>query len=181
MTIKEVSERIRKANAGIREEIVKCMGENSREMVASVREQLYSGVDGNDAYLSPTYENDPYFREKRAGFYDEDAGQYVSCYLHPERYIAWKMRITPPEAGRKLGLPARPAEVPNLFIFGTFHGSIDGRPTERGVEIFTSGWTEGPEVERKYGSQIFGLGPHAVAHFNETFLWPWLISWLEEL
>ena len=61
------------------------------------------------------------------------------------------------------------------------HGSISARGTSNGVEIFTFGWDEGPAVERKYGSQIFGLSDPAVAHFNENFLWPWLRNWFETL
>lgn len=181
MTIAEMRDKIRRTKDGIQPEIVACMGANTHEMVVSVREQLYSGIDGRDAPLSPSYENDPYFHDSHAGYYDEDAGHWVSCYLHPERYIAWKMRITPPEASQRLGLPARQSVQPNLFIIGTFHGSIDARATARGVEIFTYGWDSGPAVERKYGSQIFGLGSKAVGHFNQSFLWPWLKSWYRDL
>ena len=106
---------------------------------------------------------------------------WVPCFMHPERYIAWKEHITPPEPSDRLGLPARDIDTPNLFIVGTFHGSISARGTSNGVEIFTFGWDEGPAVERKYGSQIFGLSDPAVAHFNENFLWPWLRNWFETL
>lgn len=181
MNIKEMRERIGRVKDGIRPEILQCMGDNRHEMVVSVREQMYSGVDGRDAPLSPSYSQDPYFREPRAGFFDEDAGQWVPCFMHPERYIAWKMRITPPEASQRLGLPARGSDTPNLFIVGTFHGSVDARATQQGVEIFTFGWDEGPAVERKYGSQIFALGNPAVGHFNENFLWPWLRRWYQSV
>lgn len=171
-------ERIRRIKDGFEGEVVKCMGNNSHEMAVSVREQLYSGIDGNGAPLSPSYSNDPWFQNPRAGFFDESAQMFVSCYLHPERYVEWKMRITPPEASSRLKLPARGSDTPNLFIVGTFHGSIDARATGKGVEIFTAGWDEGPSVERKYGSQIFGLSEPAVAHFNTNYLLPWLRAWL---
>lgn len=177
MTVSEMREKIRRTKENIEPEIVRCMGDNSHEMVVSVREQLYSGIDGRGAPLSPSYSSDPYFREPRAGFFDEEADRWVSCFMRPDLYVAWKMRITPPEASQRLGLPARDSDTPNLFIVGTFHGSIDGRPTSSGVEIFTSGWPEGPAVERKYGSQIFALSDPAVGHFNEHFLWPWLRAW----
>ena len=101
--------------------------------------------------------------------------------MRPDLYVAWKQRITPPEASERLNLPARSADIPNLFIVGTFHGSIDAKATTQGVEIFTFGWDEGPSVERKYGSQIFALSDPAVGHFNENFLWPWLRQWYERL
>lgn len=181
MTINEMRERIRRTKDGIQPEILRCMEDNKDEMVLSVREQLYSGIDGNGAELSPSYSQDPFFRNPRAGFFDEDASHWVSCFMRPDLYVDWKMRITPPVASQRLGLPARDRDTPNLFIIGTFHGSIDAKATARGVEIFTFGWDSGPLVERKYGSQIFGLSNPAVGHFNENFLWPWLQDWYERL
>ena len=181
MTIEEVRERVRRMKDGFQQQVLDCMADNSHDMVLSVREQLYSGLDGNGTSLSPSYDSDPYFTDPHAGYFDEERGHWVNCYLHPERYIAWKQRITPPESGQRLNLPPRPSTVPNLFIVGTFHMSISSRPTSRGVEIFTSGWDSGPLVERKYGSQIFKLTDNAVQHFNESFLWPWLKSWMQSL
>lgn len=181
MNIKEMRARVRSVKDGIQPEILRCMDSNRLEMVEDVREQLYSGIDGRGAPLSPSYSQDPYFRERRAGYFDHEADQWVSCFMHPERYIAWKRRITPPVAGERLSLPARSDDVPNLFIIGTFHGSIKAEASTRGVQIFTSGWDEGPMVERKYGSQIFALSDPAVGHFNENHLWPWLRQWYERL
>nr|DAW36198.1 MAG TPA: hypothetical protein [Caudoviricetes sp.] len=181
MTIAEMRDKIRRSKDMIQSEIVKCMDDNKREMVVSVREQLYSGIDGRGAPLFPSYSQDPYFLNRNAGYFDEVADHWVSCYMHPERYIDWKMRITPPVASSRLGLPARSIDQPNLFIFGTFHGSIDARAVSKGVEIFTFGWDGGPQVERKYGSQIFALSSPAVAHFNTNYLMPWLRRWFMSL
>lgn len=174
-------ERVRRIKEGFEPEVLRCMDANKHEMVISVREQLYSGVDGRGAYLSPDYSSDPWFQSHRAGYYDDNAGMFVSCYLHPERYIEWKQRITPPQASERLGLAPRPTGVPNLFIVGTFHMSITAHATGQGVQIGTEGWDEGPSVESKYGSQIFALTPDAVAHFNREFLWNWLYSWRDSL
>lgn len=177
-TIADIRDRVRRIKEGIEPEILTCMDVNAHEMAYSVREQLYSGIDGRGAPLSPSYSQDPWFRNKRAGFFDEEYDMWVPCFMHPERYIAWKQHITPPEPSDRLGLPARDIDTPNLFIVGTFHGSISARGTSRGVEIFTFGWDEGTAVERKYGSQIFALSEPAVAHFNQNFLMPWLRDWL---
>lgn len=174
-------DKIHRSKENIRSEILKCMDDNRRDMVSSVREQLYSGIDGRGAPLSPSYSMDPYFHNPMAGFFDDEHDHWVPCFMHPERYIAWKMSITPPLAGGKLGLPARSSDQPNLFIYGTFHSSIDARATPSGVEIFTFGWDDGPAVERKYGSQIFGLSEPAVGHFNTNYLMPWLRRWFMSL
>ena len=141
-------ERIRRTKEGIQPEILRCMDGNKHEMVVSVREQLYSGIDGRGAPLSPSYSQDPYFRDHRAGFFDEEADDWVSCFMRPDLYIAWKQRITPPEASERLGLPARSSDTPYLFIIVTFHGTIDAKASPHVVEIFTFGWDEGPIVER---------------------------------
>ena len=172
---------VRSVRDGFAEQVLRCMDENRYEMVLDVREQLYGGVDGDDRPLSPSYSQDPWFTDPMAGYFDDDLGHWVSCFMHPERYVAWKRRITPPEKGARLGLAPRPDDRPNLFIVGTFHGSIDARATSGGVELFTFGWEQGPAVESKYGSQIFGLGAAATGHFNDAFLWPWLRSWMEGL
>lgn len=174
-------DRIRRTKEGIQPEILRCMDGNKHEMVVSVREQLYSGIDGRGAPLSPSYSQDPYFRDQRAGFFDEEADTWVSCFMRPDLYIAWKQRITPPVASGRLGLPARSIDQPNLFIFGTFHSSIDARAVSKGIEIFTFGWDGGPQVERKYGSQIFALSSPAVSHFNTNYLMPWLRRWFMSL
>lgn len=181
MTIDEMRERVRRIREGFGPEVLKCMDENRYEIVLDVREQLYGGIDGEDNPLQPSYSDDPYFRQPHCYFYDEEFGHYVNCFQHPERYVAWKMRITPPERGPRTGVPPRQADQPNLFIVGTFHQSLDARATDKGVEIFTYGWEAGPDVERKYGSRIFGLGTLATGHFNDTFLLPWLRRWMEGL
>ena len=177
MTIADMRAKVQRIKEGIEPEVLQCMDTNANEMAVSVREQLYSGIDGDGRPLSPSYSSDPWFTNRRAGFYDVEYEMWIPCYMHPERYVAWKEHITPPMPSQRLGLPARDIDTPNLFIVGTFHGSISARGTSRGVEIFTFGWDEGPAVERKYGSQIFGLSEPAVAHFNKNFLLPWLKSW----
>ena len=52
-------EKIRRTKDNIKPEIVQCMDSNKHEMVVSVREQLYSGIDGRGAPLSPSYS--PFF------------------------------------------------------------------------------------------------------------------------
>ena len=46
MNFVEMRERVRLIKDGFQGQVLDCMGQNSHEMVVSVREQLYSGVDG---------------------------------------------------------------------------------------------------------------------------------------
>ena len=49
--------------AGLEEECLNCMDANKSIIRDCIQEQLYSGMDGTDRCLSPTYDNDPYFNE----------------------------------------------------------------------------------------------------------------------
>lgn len=149
--------------------VVQCMDDN-REVVADmIREQLYSGVDGKGNYLSPTYSQDPYFQEMPGHWYGRS-----------EQYRTWKEVITPPESSMMLGLPPRPVDVPNLFIVGTFHASIRAEIRTPMLHIFTSGFADGPQIERKYGEDIFMPGEVARAYFNENYLKPYLLKLFEQ-
>lgn len=162
-SIEDVYNTIHRIASGIGDSVLECMGENADVVADMVREQLYSGLDGNGDYLSPTYDDDPYFSER---------GPWQG---RAEQYKRWKERITPPETSQRLMLPARPVEVPNLFITGPFHRSIRAEVQGDHLTVFTSGFRDGPLIERKYGQQIFGLGVRAREYFVGTFLRPHLI------
>ena len=57
--IYEVSKTINAIAAGLEEECLNCMDANKSIIRDCIQEQLYSGMDGTDRCLSPTYDNDP--------------------------------------------------------------------------------------------------------------------------
>ena len=77
---------------GFEDAVLACLETNKGVVEDIVQEQLYSGVDGNGNYLSPTYDDDPYFKTPE----------------HSRWYKNWKERITPPIQGEMLFLPPRP-------------------------------------------------------------------------
>ena len=158
-SIDEVYEVIHKINTGIKRECLACMEDNSNVIESLIREQLYSGMNGKERLLRPDYDNDPYFNEPGPWFH---------------RYKKWKNDITPPIESEVLFLPPRPVEVPNLYITGKFHDSIQARLSGEVMEIKTIGFNEGPDIEKKYGSEIFELGDTAKKYFSERILRPWL-------
>ena len=149
-------------STGIRESILGCLEERRDIITSCITEQLYSGIDGNDEYLSPTYDDDPYFNE----FGPWHGASYA--------YKKWKERITPPMPSATLNLPPRPVAVPNLFITGTFHESIKAARVGEVVRVYTSGFQDGPLIEKKYGEAIFKLTDDAREYFNIYALRPWL-------
>jgi hypothetical protein len=149
-------------STGIGDSILECLNEKRGIIVDCITEQLYSGVDGNKSYLSPTYDNDPYFNEK--------GPWHGAAYA----YKKWKERITPPMKSPTLGLPPRPSEVPNLFINGRFYESIMAARVGEVIRVYTSGFNDGPLIEKKYGGEIFKLTDDAKEYFNMYALRPWL-------
>lgn len=159
MDLKAFSESFRRFSDGFGQKAVNEIQRHSGDFVEYIREQLYSGRDGNERLLSPTYLNDPWFMTKEAGRW----------YGKPRWYMGWKAHITPPVASY-IGLPARPREVPNLIIRGDFYDSITAIPIQGGIRIFSQGVSFGKDIERKYGGDIFKPGPHAVMEFVDAYL-----------
>lgn len=145
---------------GFEPEIIQCLGDNAVIAEDAVREQMYSGLDGEDKFLSPTYDNDPYFEEKGPLYHKSGA------------YKQWKLDITPPTAGVMLMLQPRPDNVPNLFINGKFHSEVFATMQGDTLSIQESGDGDGPSIVSKYGEQILQLGPTAIGYFNNTYIIP---------
>ena len=157
-----LTDAINTAVDGFEDAVLACLETHHDVVEDIVHEQLYSGVDGNNNYLSPTYDDDPYFEEE--GHWKGKSRQYK----------AWKERITPPIQGELLFLPPRPVEVPNLFIIGTFYDSIRTERTADSLRVYTGGFRDGPLIERKYGEAIFMIGMAGKGYFNEHFLREWI-------
>lgn len=167
MSIEEVSNIIGKIADGFEEACMKCLEAHCNVIVRSITEQLYSGQDGNGQFLTPTYDDDPYFEEE--GYW----------YHRAKDYKAWKYSITPPVSSSMLGLPPRPDSVPNLFIDGKFYSEITA--TRQGNVIVTDpGMGNGPSIVAKYGDEILDLGPVAVGYFNTTYMRPAIDSFFKD-
>lgn len=159
MDIQEVYAVVHAIAEGFEETVIDCLDKHSGNVVMAISDQLYSGIDGNDEYLSPTYDEDPFFNED---------GPW---YQNSQGYKAWKMEITPPVVSSILGLNPRPEEVPNLFITGKFHSDINAKRSGD-MLLVDPGHNDGPSIVSKYGEQILELSSRGVAYFNTEFLIP---------
>ena len=157
-TIAKASDTFTRLHDGFPSMLTKVIQDNGRELGSYVREQLWAGLDGNEKELRPTYLTDPYFKER-----------YGSAWrLMAERYADWKMEITPPSmGGGRLGFRPRPRVVPNLFIDGTFHRSIEPRNIENGIS-FHSDVGFASDIERKYHDDIYKISRTARKHFIDN-------------
>ena len=135
-----------------------------------IREQLYSGLDGNENELRPSYMDDPYFRERTNS---EEKARNMARW-----YVKHKELITPPLTSN-IGFKARGKETPNLIIRGDFYESIISTVDNWRIKIETQGVSFGADVERKYGSQIFALSEKSKRHIIETYIKPAIADYLK--
>lgn len=157
-TIKGASDTFARLNAGFPPMLTQLIQANGMELGGYIREQLWSGLDGDEKELRPTYLTDPYFKER-----------YGSAWrIMAERYADWKMEITPPSSGR-LGFRPRDRVVPNLFIDGTFHRSIMPRNIDGGI-TFSSQVGFATEIEAKYHDTIYKVSRTARKRFLDDFV-----------
>lgn len=128
------------------------------DLVELVKDQLYSGLNGRDKPLRPTYSTDPFFNTPEAGHWKGRA----------KAYAKWKMLETPPESS-SIGHPPRDYNTPNLTIKNVFYDSIAATNIKEGVSI-GSNTSLGKDIESKYGSIVFGIGDYSKEYFiNHIF------------
>ncbi len=169
MSIEEVSNIIGKIADGLEERCISYMASHSDTIVTIISEQMIRGRGGDDEYLTPTYDDDPFFEEE--GYWQ---GRYAA-------YKAWKQTIAvyPPNW---LHFDPRPPEVPNLWIDGTFHGEIKAYRQDN--SLFTDpGNGNGPAIVEKYENyhhDILNLGPRGIAYFNYEYLEPEIGRFFQE-
>ncbi|MCR8892443.1 hypothetical protein [Bacteroides sp. ET336] len=148
--------------AGLENAVAECLTQKKSVVEDLIGEQLYSGLDGDTNSLRPSYSDDPFFDIKGRWYHDSDG------------YIEWKKNITPPIASPRLNLPPRPIDVPNLYITGTFHESIRATVNGGKVLINTVGFSDGPDIVRKYGDNILNLGMDAREYIVLEMLKPFV-------
>ncbi len=142
------------------------IGQNADDATQAIREQLWCGLSGDGKRISPNYDNDPYFDEKIL-----PSGKKNFWYKRGKAYKEWKMRITPPSTSNFINLPPRAANIPNLFIDGTFYESITA--TVEGDTLRTEAHSAAaPDILDKFGPSVIALAPKSNAWFNQKRIRP---------
>lgn len=147
--IMEVAKVVAAIAEGFEEVVLDSLAENRGLVARMVREQIYSGLDSEGRFLSPTYDDDPYFNEP---------GRWKGKSY---QYKLWKRQITPPVRSYTLNLPPRPDNVPNLFITGAFFDSIGAEMRGGVLTVTSAGFMDGDDIVGKYGDVILGMGYNA--------------------
>lgn len=167
-TIDDVFDAVKRWKDGFDDRCFASMASHQGVFVHLICEQMYSGLKGDGTYITPSYDDDPFF---------EEPGQW---FHGSERYKAWKGDITPPVSSSLLGLPPRPYDVPNLFINGKFYSEIYSETGDRQIKIQVAESGDGPSILGKYGEELFDIGGYAVQYFNEEYLLPDLQDFFNE-
>ena len=167
MDFQEYAKGWKKFADGIEEVLVKQLHEQKDLFEEFVTEQLYSGVNGDEQPLTPSYSEDPYF----------------NGFKNPKKaaawYKKWKMRIHPP-ARSYLGFKPRNPDTPNLIIRGDFYSSITAIPIAEGLSIVSEGLTFSADIEKKYGSVIYRIGDKAKKHYIVHYMMKRIDSYMKE-
>lgn len=167
MGIDEVSDIIHSIAEGFEENAMQCLDKNSGEVLAAIKEQMYSGINGRGELLSPTYDNDPFFEEEGVWYHRSDD------------YMAWKQKITPPVSGQLIDVPPRPYNVPNLFINGKFYSELTAQRQGDMLNI-DPGIGNGLDIVAKYGSELLDMADPSVEYFNRKYLMPSIESFFND-
>lgn len=152
---------------GLENELIKQMHEKKELFEEFITEQLYSGLNGDEVPLRPTYTNDPYFN------------MYREPKKAAERYKKWKARIQPP-ARSYLGFKPRDIDTPNLIIRGDFYSSITAVPIADGVMIASQGLMFSSDIESKYGNVIYKIGDKSKMHYITFFMTKRIETFMKE-
>ncbi len=161
MTLEEYSKSWKKLADGLEDVLVSQLQGETDLIEEFDREQLYSGVNGDEERLTPKYSQDPYFKEVYG----------KNWKSHAIGYMKWKRKIQPPAASF-LGFRPRAMDTPNLIIRGDFYDSITAIPVKDGVMVTSNGLSFSADIERKYTSKIYKMSNRAVKHYIIYYAMP---------
>lgn len=163
-TLGEYFKSWKKLSDNLEDVLVSQLHGESDKIEEFVREQLYSGKNGNEDNLRPKYSEDPYFQK----IYGDNWKK------HAINYRKYKKKITPPgrRAGSYLMFQPRGVDTPNLIIRGDFYSSITAIPIGGGLSVGSEGVSFSDDIEQKYTTAIYKIGDKAKKHYIRYFMLP---------
>jgi hypothetical protein len=147
MSPKEAIRRLEQLEQTLEGSVVDTINLTADEILFLNQKQLYAGRLSDGTPVSPTYQEDPYFKSTEAA----------------QRYSDWKDEITPD--------PERQPGVPNLFINGFFYQSWSIRASP-GKISFESSDPNAADIEEKFTPRIYGLDDENMATYRQETFFP---------
>lgn len=128
---------------------------DNEEMILDMnRQQMMDGQNNEGVEIRPLYSQDPYFKTPASA----------------QAYISWKQIITPNTK--------RNPDVPNLFIDGTFHRSL--QLFRVGPKIMIKGNASfADNIDSKF-NDVLGLAPYNQERLNKEYIYPDLMEFLKQ-
>lgn len=153
-TIKEYLENARNVREMIPDIIDGIIFENETLILDMNRQQMTDGQNNEGKEIRPLYSEDPYFKTAQSA----------------QAYIRWKQIITPNTK--------RNPDVPNLFIDGTFHRSL--QLVRVGPKIMIKGNASfADNIDAKY-NDVLGLAPYNQERLNNEYIHPKLMQAIKQ-
>lgn len=130
------------------------LSESKGEFIALNQEQMLEGKTSLGDDISPSYLEDPYFKTKESA----------------QRYSDWKDDITPN--------PKRKKGVPNLYIIGSFHNSLE-MEVKKDEYVLSAGYKDAASILGKF-HDVLGLNDEKREQLIEEKLEPVFFEKLHE-
>ncbi len=168
MNLSEYAQCWKKLAEGLEGTVASQMHGDTDRIEEFVVEQLYSGLNGDEEPLRPTYTQDPYFKEIYGKHWKK----------HAVGYAKWKKKIQPP-ARSYLGFRPRAMDTPNLIIRGDFYSSITAIPIKDGLMVTSEGVSFSADIEKKYTPRIYKIGNKAKKHYITFYVIPQIKDYIK--
>lgn len=166
--IKEIQDRINFHNR-IRSNIKdmpnvidKAVSDYKQDILLLNKDQMLLGRDSEGAAFSPSYLQDPYFKNQEAA---QAYSRMKYALESSHNSLLWVTDL----------YPAKDRNTPNLIVTGSFH---DAMFITLGSGSYTIGSTykDASDINAKYNNKVFGLSPAAQSYFYRHFLYQILLK-----
>jgi hypothetical protein len=129
--VRQIRAKVQRLRADLRGLAESSVSQTKDTILQLNKEQLLEGKTALGTDITPSYLTDPYFKTKEAA----------------QRYSAWKDKITPN--------PNRRSGVPNMYINGYYHNSIQIEQTGDRL-VYNSPFGKAKNIDEKYPN-LYGL------------------------
>lgn len=171
-TIVGTANAVRMLNTSFSEEIINALRDSELLIKDIIQDQLMAGKDENMKPLTPTYLDDPYFKESTS--------TPSAAKEKAKNYKKWKAKMFPPTTTDLLHLRARSANSPNLIIRGDYHDSITPIVVKDKIVTKSIGFYASDDIENKYGPEHLGLTPKGKEYLINEKIYPAITGLLKK-
>lgn len=142
--------------------IDKAVSDYKSDILSLNKDQMLLGRDNEGIPFSPSYLQDPYFKNQEA------AQAYARMKYALESHHNSLMWVTDL-------YPHKDRDIPNLIVSGTFQGAMF-ITTGSGKYTIGSRYEDASDINAKYNNKVFGLAPEAKNYLYRHFIFQILLK-----